>query len=78
VPGSDVHARRQVQAIEGLARRNGFKGDHNVVRASEFESVAQTILLSPMSSLSELLAAKYWYDHTLLQLHSKRIVLPLP
>jgi hypothetical protein len=47
VPGSDVHARNQVHAVEGLARRNGFKGDHNVVRASEFESVAQTISFSP-------------------------------
>jgi hypothetical protein len=42
--GSDVHTRSQVQAVEGLTRRNRLEGNHNVVRASEFESVvAQTI-----------------------------------
>ena len=77
--GSDVHARSQVQAVEGLARRNRLKGNHNVVRASEFESVvAQTIPFISDRPLSELLRRNYWYDHTLLQLHNKRIVLLSP
>src|SRR3984885_4416573 len=74
---SDIHARSQVQAVEGLARRNRLKGNHNVVRASEFESVvAQTIPFVSDRPLNELLRCNYWYDHTLLQLHKKRIVLP--
>jgi hypothetical protein len=51
VAGGDIGARSQMVAIEGLACGNWLEGDHNVVRASEFESaVAQTILLSPNAS----------------------------
>jgi len=43
--GRDIGERSEVQAVEGLACRNWLEGDHNVVRASELESmVAQTNL----------------------------------
>jgi hypothetical protein len=66
VPGRDIHTRSQLHAVEGLARRNRLEGDHNVVRASEFESVAQTISLSPRPHGANCAAPTYWYDHTLL------------
>ena len=45
----DIGKRSQVHAVERLARGDRLEGDHNVVRASEFESmVTQTILLSPL------------------------------
>jgi hypothetical protein len=36
-----------VHAVEGVAGWNRLEGNHNVVQASEFECVAQTIPFSP-------------------------------
>jgi hypothetical protein len=67
VAGGDISARSQVQAVERLARGKRLEGNHNVVRASEFESVvAQTICYLPS------IAGKFTF------LYSRRILLVRP
>lgn len=79
VPRGDVGTRGQMQAVEGLAGSDRLEGDHNVVRASEFESVvAQTVLLSLARGYASYFDAKHWYDHTLLHSTIKGQCLPLP
>ncbi len=49
VSGGDVGERGEAHTVEGLACSDRLEGDHNVVRASELESmVAQTVLLTPV------------------------------
>jgi hypothetical protein len=67
VAGGDIGARNEMQAIERLACGEWLEGNHNVVRASEFESVvAQTVLLSPMrrgfSSLQKVIGTTTLYS----------------
>ena len=52
VAGGDVAERDHVHAVQGLACSEGLEGDHDVVRASEFESMeAQTVLSTPLHSM---------------------------
>ena len=77
----DIGRGDEPMAVEGLALRDRLECDYDVVGCSEFEGVdAQVFLFFYLSVALDALWStravyQYWYDHTLLQLQRKRIVL---
>jgi hypothetical protein len=59
VSSGDIAERNHVHAVQGLACGEGLEGDHNVVRASEFEGMeAQTVLSTPLLRCADWIGAQ--------------------